>query len=103
MAGCPLELPYQTLNLSWRIRSNGYDRLAVPEADRARMSRMWRGPVVVETCPGKLPTGLSAADKTQPYEVALTLRENGRAPYRIRFDAEADVWVAHVIDWGLAA
>ncbi len=77
--------------------------IAVPEADCARIMRVRRRPVVVETYQGRYPTGLSASDKAQPYEVAIALRENGWSPYRVRFDAEEAIWVANVIDWGLAA
>jgi hypothetical protein len=60
-------------------------------------------PVLVETYQGQFPAGLYAPPTAQPVEVALALREKGWAPYRIRFDQEADVWVATVIDWGQAA
>ena len=60
-------------------------------------------PVLVETYQGRSPTGLSAPATAQPAEVALALREKGWVPYRIRFDLEADVWIAKVIDWGQAA
>ena len=60
-------------------------------------------PVLVETYQGRSPAGLSAFTTAQPAEVALALREKGWVPYRIRFDPEADVWIAKVIDWGRAA
>jgi hypothetical protein len=60
-------------------------------------------PVLVETYQGQSPAGLSASATAQPAEVALALREKGLVPYRIRFDPEADVWIAKVIDWGQAA
>ncbi len=65
--------------------------------------RVRQRPVLVETYQGRYPTGLSASDRAKPYEVALALREKGWAPYRVRFDAEEAVWVANVIDRGLAA
>jgi hypothetical protein len=60
-------------------------------------------PVLVETYQGRSPSGLSAPPTAQPAEVALALREKGWMPYRIRFEPEADVWIAKVIDWGQAA
>jgi hypothetical protein len=59
--------------------------------------------IFVETYKGRLSTGLFAPDTAQPYEVALALRDKGWTPYRIRFDSEAAVWIAKVIDWGQAA
>jgi hypothetical protein len=58
---------------------------------------------LVETYQGRSPTGLSAPDYAQPFEVALALREKGWVPYRIWFDPDEDVWIAKVIDWGQAA
>ena len=58
---------------------------------------------MVETNRGRLPTGLSAAECAQPYEMSIALREKSWAPYRIRFDPEMSAWVAKVIDWGRAA
>jgi hypothetical protein len=75
----------------------------VPEADRAHFMRKQQRPILVETYQGRFRTGLSASDKAKPFEVTLTLRENGWAPYRVRFDGEEAVWVANVIDWGRAA
>lgn len=69
----------------------------------ARIMRKRQRPILVETYKGRFQTGLSALPKAQPYEVALALRENGWAPYRVRFDPEQAVWIANVIDWGLAA
>jgi hypothetical protein len=80
-----------------------YDGGAVPEAKRAPTMPKRQRPILVETYQGRFPTGLSAPDKARPYEVALALRENGWAPYRIRLETEEAVWVANVIDWGLAA
>lgn len=59
--------------------------------------------ILVETYQGRFPTGLSASDRAQRYEVALALREGGWTPYRVRFDDAEAVWVANVIDCGLAA
>jgi hypothetical protein len=59
--------------------------------------------ILVETYKGQSSAGLSAPATAQPAEVALALREKGWMPYRIRFDPEADVWIAKVIDWGQAA
>lgn len=60
-------------------------------------------PVLAETYQGRFPTGLFAAVTAQPAEVTLALREKGWAPYRVRFDPEAGMWIARVIDWGQAA
>jgi hypothetical protein len=35
--------------------------------------------------------------------VTIALREKGWVPYRIWFEAEEELWVAKVIDWGKAA
>jgi hypothetical protein len=59
--------------------------------------------VLVETYQGRSSAGLYAPATAQPVEVALALREKGWVPYRIRFEPEAEVWIAKVIDWGQAA
>jgi hypothetical protein len=59
--------------------------------------------VLVETYQGQSPAGIFAAPTADPAEVALALREKGWMPYRIRFEPDANVWIAKVIDWGRAA
>jgi hypothetical protein len=60
-------------------------------------------PVLVQTYQGRSSAGISAPDTARPVEVAIRLREKGWRPYRIRFDPEAAVWIANVIDWGQSA
>jgi hypothetical protein len=60
-------------------------------------------PILVETYRGRFPTGLSAPESAEPYEVSLAVRAKGWVPYRIRFDLEASAWIVNVIDWGQAA
>jgi hypothetical protein len=64
---------------------------------------MRRFPILIEKHQIRTPTDLKAAQFVQPWEVTLTLREHGWAPYRVWFDVEANAWIARVIDWGLAA
>jgi hypothetical protein len=73
------------------------------EAKCSRLMRKRLCLILVETYTGRRSSGLFASDTAQPYEVALALRDKGWAPYRIRFDREASVWIAKVIDWGQAA
>jgi hypothetical protein len=60
-------------------------------------------PVLVETYRGRSPSGVYAPPTAQPTEVTIALREKGWVPYRIWFEAEEELWVAKVIDWGKAA
>lgn len=59
-------------------------------------------PVLVETSRGRTRAGISVLSSATPVEVSLALREKGWRAYRIQFDLSASVWVARVIDWGLA-
>jgi hypothetical protein len=43
--------------------------------------------------------GLRAGAGEEPAVVALQLREKGFDVYRICFDAEAEAWIASVMDW----
>ncbi|HEX5779297.1 MAG TPA: hypothetical protein VFY21_10695 [Xanthobacteraceae bacterium] len=65
--------------------------------------RQRRFPVLLETAKGRIRAGFSAPAAEEPVQVALKLRERGRIAYRVRFDAEAGVWLASVIDWKRAA
>jgi hypothetical protein len=60
-------------------------------------------PVLIESHDTRAPSGLSVLPSAQPFEITLALREIGWRAYRVQFDAEASVWIAKVIDWGIAA
>lgn len=65
--------------------------------------RQRRFPVLMETAKGRVRAGFSAPATAEPVQIAMRLREKGRDAYRIRFDTEAGVWIASVIDWKRAA
>lgn len=65
--------------------------------------RQRRFPVLLETAKGRVRAGFSAPAAEEPVQVAMKLRERGRDAYRVRFDADAGVWLATVIDWKRAA
>ena len=65
--------------------------------------RQRRFPVLLETAKGRVRAGFSAPAAEEPVQVALKLRERGRIASRGRFDTEAGVWLATVIDWKRAA
>lgn len=65
--------------------------------------RLRRFPVLLETAKGRVRAGFSAPAAEEPVQVAMKLRERGRDAYRVRFDADAGVWLATVIDWKRAA
>lgn len=65
--------------------------------------RQRRFPVLMETAKGRVRAGFSAPAGTEPVQIAMKLREKGRTAYRVRFDVEAGVWIASVIDWKRAA
>jgi hypothetical protein len=73
------------------------------ETVRRTMMRQRRFPVLLETAKGRIRAGFSAPAAEEPVQVAMKLRERGRDAYRVRFDAEAGVWLATVIDWKRAA
>jgi hypothetical protein len=65
--------------------------------------RSRRFPVLLETAKGRVRAGFSAPAAEEPVRIAMKLRERGRDAYRIRFDSEANAWIASVIDWKRAA
>jgi hypothetical protein len=69
-------------------------------AARARSTPMrHRYPVFVETSGNRVSARFSAPESATMVEVAMKLREKGWQPYKIKFDQEAGVWIASVIDW----
>lgn len=60
-------------------------------------------PVLIESHKARAPSGISVLPSAQPFEITLALREIGWRAYRVQFDPEASVWIAKVIDWGVAA
>jgi hypothetical protein len=59
--------------------------------------------VFVDTPKGRISAGFSVPEIADAADVSMRLRERGWAPYRLRLDAEQDVWVAIVLDWKRAA
>ena len=63
-----------------------------------RVMRRRRGcPVLIELGLDRYPAGIKASSKADPAEVSLALREEGWSPYRIKFDAGENMWIASVI------
>lgn len=62
-----------------------------------------RYPVLIESAGNRKRAGFSAAAGEQPFRITMKLREKGWNPYRVRFDASAEVWIVSVIDWRSAA
>jgi hypothetical protein len=60
-------------------------------------------PVLVETYQGRSPSGVYAPRSADPTTITLALRERGWVPYRVWYEAEEELWVAKVVDWGRAA
>ena len=63
-----------------------------------RVMRRRRGCLVlIELGLDRYPAGIKASSKAEPAEVSLALREEGWSPYRIKFDAGENMWIASVI------
>jgi hypothetical protein len=62
-----------------------------------------RFPVWIDTSLGRLRAGISAAASEEPAVVSLKLRERGWFAYRVRFDAESNIWIASVMNTKRAA
>ncbi len=62
-----------------------------------------RFPVWVDIRLSRVRAGFSAAATEEPVVVSLKLREQGWFAYRVRFDAESNVWIASVMNKTRAA
>src|SRR5262245_3418977 len=73
-----------------------------PAKEEAKM-RQRRYPVIVDTPQGRVPAGFSAPANEEPVGVSLRLRDRGWSVYKVRFDADAGLWIAAVINSKRAA
>lgn len=55
--------------------------------------------IFIEAKGVRTPTPVTAHEREDAADVAMRLREAGYAPYRLRFDPQANAWIAQVIDW----
>jgi len=60
--------------------------------------RQPRFPILVDTGRRRVRAGFSAPASEEPAEISLHLRDKGWSAYSIRFEPEAAVWVAKIID-----
>ena len=59
--------------------------------------------VLIETARGLTPARFAVPVTATQVDVAMTVRERGLEPYRVRFDPRQVAWVVTVIDWTRAA
>ena len=85
------------------MERTGIDPYIPVQRSRIFAMRQRRYPVLLESAKGRVRAGFSAPADQEPVEVALRLRESGRTVYRVRFDPEAEAWIASVMDWKRAA
>jgi hypothetical protein len=60
--------------------------------------RQTRFPVIIDTGRRRVHARFSAQASEEPAEISLHLRDKGWSAYSIRFEPEAAVWVAKIID-----
>lgn len=61
-------------------------------------TRVRRRPVLIDIGYKLVKSDLLVPETAEPADVAVTLREKGWQPYRIRFDSAANVWIASNLD-----
>jgi hypothetical protein len=67
-----------------------------------RSKRSRRCPILVDIGQKLIKTRMSVSNTATPADIAISIRENGWHPYKVRFDTTANVWIVSSLE-GLGA
>jgi len=56
-------------------------------------------PVLIEVGAQTIKTPIVAPENGEPAQISLKVRDQGWAPYRVRFDASQAAWIVSTFDW----